>query len=350
MTLVDAPRAALIYAGIDEAGYGPRIGPLSVGLSVFRIAAEAAPKWNQDGDPCIDGLPCLWKLLRRVVGKSDDRRRQRRPAVYVDDSKRLKGASSLKTRHPLDRLEQSVLAFLALGGVRPKTDEEVFTALGADLDLAPWYEGEPIGAPITTTAEHVGVLAMALGAGMKRANVEALAVRCELVGEAQFNEIVADTGSKAVVNFGAATTQLRYVWRAYGHERPIVAVDRQGGRVCYGRPLSAAFPEASVRVLDEVRERSVYEVVERAGRQGTPRRMIVTFEIESDGRHLPTALASMTAKLAREMAMARLNRYWSHRIPELKPTAGYGADANRWLRIVEPHLKSRDRSQLVRQA
>lgn len=350
MAAPSATSASLIYAGIDEAGYGPRIGPLAVGLSVFRLCGD-------DVAPCIGGdrvdvtaLPCLWKRLRTVIGKSDDRRRQRRPAVYVDDSKRLKGANGLKTRHPLDRLEQAVLALLATRDVRPTTDEEVFAALGSSLDLAPWYEGEALAAPVTTTREHIGVMAMALRAGLQRAAVESLALRCELVGEAQFNEIVADTGSKAVVNFGAATTHLRYVWREFGHERPIVAVDRQGGRVCYGRPLADAFPDATVRAIDEVRERSVYEVVERQGRGGGGRRMIVCFEIESDGHHLPTALASMTAKLAREMAMARLNRYWSTRIPELKPTAGYGADANRWLRIVEPHLKSRDRTRLVRQA
>lgn len=339
--------ASLVYAGIDEAGYGPRIGPLAVGLSVFRLSPHEGAPDEGGGRAVVDALPCLWKRLRSVVGKSDDRRR---PTVYVDDSKRLKGANGLKTRHPLDRLEQSVLAFLAVGGARPATDQEVFAALGASLDLAPWYEGDPLPAPVTTSAEHIGVMATALRAGLQRAEVETLALRCELVGEAQFNEIVADTGSKAVVNFGAATAHLRHVWREYGRERPIVAVDRQGGRVCYGRPLSAAFPEATVRVIDEVRERSVYEVIERSGRAAAPRRMIVTFEIESDGRHLPTALASMSAKLAREMAMARLNRYWSLRIPELKPTAGYGADANRWLRLVEPHLRTRDRAQLVRRA
>jgi hypothetical protein len=57
----------------------------------------------------------------------------------------------------------------------------------------------------------------------------------------------------------------------------------------------------------------------------------VIFEVEAEARHFPVALASMTAKLVRELAMMRFNRYWSGRMAELKPTAGYRNDAHRWL-------------------
>jgi hypothetical protein len=59
--------------------------------------------------------------------------------------------------------------------------------------------------------------------------------------------------------------------------------------------------------------------------------MRVIFEVEAEERHFPVALASMTAKLVRELAMLRFNRYWSGRMAELKPTAGYRNDAWRFL-------------------
>jgi len=46
---------------------------------------------------------------------------------------------------------------------------------------------------------------------------------------------------------------------------------------------------------------------------------------------LPTALASMVAKYVRELSMDQLNGYFAERVPGLRPTAGYGLDAWRFL-------------------
>ena len=333
----------MLIVGIDEAGYGPRIGPLTVGLSVFRAPTAD----TSDNDP---PLPDLWLRLRRVVGRAGASSTAR-TIVTVDDSKRLKGAAS--SRSPMGRIEQSVLAFLALLGQTPTNDAAVLGALGTDVELAPWYMGEPLPAPVSTTPEHIGVMAAGVRSGLARAGVELVLLGCRLVGEAAFNERVAETGSKAVVNFTTAGQHLREVWRRFGAEGPTVVVDRQGGRRCYGSGLARAIPGSTVRALDERHERSVYLIEEK--RDAVPtgarrRRMRVIFEIEADSRHLSTALASMTAKYVRELAMARLNRYWCGRSPGLAPTAGYGLDAKRWLREVEPLLSVRDRDHLIRRA
>jgi hypothetical protein len=47
-------------------------------------------------------------------------------------------------------------------------------------------------------------------------------------------------------------------------------------------------------------------------------------------RFLPTALASMTAKYLRELAMRAFNEFWSARVPNLRPTAGYPMDSHRF--------------------
>ena len=45
---------------------------------------------------------------------------------------------------------------------------------------------------------------------------------------------------------------------------------------------------------------------------------------------VPVAVASMTAKYIRELAMHAFNAFWSSRSPGLNPTAGYPVDALRW--------------------
>ena len=45
---------------------------------------------------------------------------------------------------------------------------------------------------------------------------------------------------------------------------------------------------------------------------------------------LPSALASMTAKYLRELAMGALNAFWQRHVPDLRATAGYPQDARRF--------------------
>jgi hypothetical protein len=49
---------------------------------------------------------------------------------------------------------------------------------------------------------------------------------------------------------------------------------------------------------------------------------------------LPTALASMTAKYHRELAMRAFNDFWLARVPGLRPTAGYPGDSRRFKREI----------------
>jgi hypothetical protein len=51
-------------------------------------------------------------------------------------------------------------------------------------------------------------------------------------------------------------------------------------------------------------------------------------------RFLPTALASMTAKYLRELAMRAFNEFWCARLPDLRPTAGYPADSHRFRKAI----------------
>ena len=62
---------------------------------------------------------------------------------------------------------------------------------------------------------------------------------------------------------------------------------------------------------------------------------------------LQVALASMTSKYLRELAMLAFNQYWCDRVPNLRPTAGYPQDARRFkaqIRSAQTSLGIDDRS------
>jgi hypothetical protein len=105
--------------------------------------------------------------------------------------------------------------------------------------------------------------------------------------------------------------------------RAVVVCDKHGGRNFYAALLQHVFPEELVIVRQECATLSVYEV-RHGGR-------LMEFRFQPKGeRHLPTALASMTAKYLRELAMRPFNAFWQREVPELKATAGYNSDAKRF--------------------
>ncbi len=317
----------VVVAGIDEAGYGPMLGPLCVGMAVFEI---------DPGPDAEDGWPDLWRRLRGAVDR-EPRTAARRGTIAVGDSKRLKLANQTRTRHPLTHLERGVLSFgCASWGEPPADDGVLLTRLGARLDgegdAEPWYGGPPCALPLSTTADHLRVLAAHLGGEMERAGVRLLEVRCVAVTEGPFNRGMERWGTKAAVSWDAALDLIQRVWRsdrALRAPAPRVMVDRQGGRRSYKGLLERLGRGVAVETVAEGPSASVYEASGRDARG--ERRIRVAFVPEAEDRQLPVALASMGAKLVRELAMARFNRYWGARCAELKPTAGYTQDARRWL-------------------
>ncbi|MCC6660055.1 MAG: hypothetical protein IT437_04135 [Phycisphaerales bacterium] len=318
----------LVYAGIDEAGYGPLLGPLCVGLSVFRVPCEA------------DAPPDLWSLLKRAVSREPDARGKR---IAVADSKALKLANSVTTRHPLVHLERGALSFLGCLGSAPDNDLGLCECLGARFERTPWYGGDASPVPLAHTPGEVAVSRSRLAAALEIAGVEVLALRCTAVSESEVNRAVRERHSKAEATMTALGAHLRRVADvAGGHGRAAIVCDRLGGRTSYRALLERELPGAAVSVVAESGAASCYEV--HVG----SRRIDVRFMPEAESHHLPVALASMLAKYVRELAMARFNRHWCGRLPDLKPTAGYRGDGWRWLRDAAPILSGEDRAALVR--
>ncbi|MEM9418203.1 MAG: hypothetical protein AAGA25_03980 [Planctomycetota bacterium] len=354
-----------IYAGIDEAGYGPFFGPMTVGRCVLRI-----PKLDHDADP-----PDLWARLNKAVCKRLSGRKGR---LVVNDSKKLTTKAA-----GIKHLEMGCLAFASLMHDDPA---EVPGDLAAWLDAMgeeshrslhglPWYTMDEVGPwaelPVSADAGELAIARNMLRQTCQRIGVEVADMGCAVVLEDRFNRMVDATLSKAAVSFTFVAGHLQHIWEKYGEHRPTVIVDRQSGRMRYRDTLAMNFEACDVSVLSESPERSSY-LIRGPGDLGTsgpgkttthsatspphsadpnpepkppspqaPKspEMTVTFQTSAEENHMPVALASMIAKYNRELMMERFKAYFRKHLPDIPPTAGYGSDAKRFWQDVQPHLQ-----------
>ena len=92
--------------------------------------------------------------------------------------------------------------------------------------------------------------------------------------------------------------------------------------------------QTRVETVREEPEHSAYVVCERDDEEGTrwlPRRMRIAFRVRGEEHSFAVALASCLAKYAREISMEAFNAHFARFGKDIRPTAGYRGDAQRWL-------------------
>ncbi len=325
---------SIALCGIDEAGFGPLLGPLTVAMSTIILN-----DWNP-GDP----RPDLWKILDQAIVKRPGDRKGR---VAIDDSKTLKLANSSKTRDPLIHLEKGVLSLMPQSSMQPVDVAELFDQLGVFLDDSPWYSPASLAVPVAHTQDQIRISKAMVQSALQNQGVEVVSIRCRALCETEFNAIASRAGSKAATTATAIGEHLRWLWCNWtagelDAEHLRIVCDRQGGRTSYQAMLTGILPGITVQRLEESDRYSRYEL------HADDRTATITFMPEAESYHLPVALASMAAKLVRELAMRRFNIYWAHRSPEIKPTAGYRLDAARWLKDITPVASAQERAAMIR--
>lgn len=303
----------MIVSGIDEAGYGPLLGPLVVGCCAFEI----------DGADVSDGeIPCLWKRLRRYVSRN---RLKSGRKIHVNDSKLVYSPAS-----GLKELERSVLAIAAASA-------DWCDNVGAFLDyVAPgaaqeamryaWYEAPADERfPLEQEAIAVQLFAKVLRQEMERTGARGIHLAAQIVFERRFNQMLAATRNKGSALFSIAAAHLDHLLRTYGRRNLVIVCDQQGGRERYGPLLRLMFPEWALEIDYERDGTSAYCLCQ----DGHVVRLF--FREKAEATCLPVAVASMLSKYLRETMMGRFNAFWQRHLPGVNPTAGYYGDGLRFL-------------------
>jgi ribonuclease HII len=299
-------------SGIDEAGFGPVLGPLVVSASTFEVPEE-----------CMEAN--FWGLLAGCICRRPPRRSSK---VAIDDSKKLYAGLKSET---LVNLERGVLAMLASRSQPVASLRELISQVAPKASEAmtgyPWY-AEDLPLPRCVTPMNIRLAGNSLRTSMSRFGMRLQDITCEPVFAGEFNRHVTSTDNKSAMLFDITS---RHLWRIWNNSPPgklRIYVDRQGGRTYYLPALQRLFPNCSMKILEENRYLSAYRIT------GDDREAEICFFVDCDARSLPVALASMASKYLRELYMELLNGFWVGRMPGLKPSAGYYGDGRRFYRDI----------------
>lgn len=303
------------WMGMDEAGYGPNLGPLVISASLWE-----APDGAEGAD--------LNRLVEEAMASAARSTADRGPRWIVADSKAV-----YQSGKGFSTLERGVLVALGMLGQRPRTWRGVWDALAPGSHDArqahPWYADFDAPAPLEAGAEVVASLAPRVQRSLASVGVRLVALRSRPVFESEFNQLVDHHGSKGTLLSQAAMELASRCVNAIPRGFLAVVCDKHGGRSRYRELLTQWFPDHVIEVFREGRDESLY----RFG----PAERRVEFRFRAKGEAcLAAALASMASKYLRELAMRALNAFWCSRVAGLAPTAGYPQDALRFKEAIAP--------------
>ncbi|CAN5532845.1 hypothetical protein BH09PLA1_BH09PLA1_18410 [soil metagenome] len=314
----------MVLAGIDEAGYGPLLGPLVVGCCAFELGERRGALAGDAMAP----VPCLWKLLRKSVSKKRSKTGRK---LHVNDSKVVYSPSS-----GLKELERSVLALATCAwsewnGTQPDFFHRIAPNVPADIPPYPWYSDSSPDHRFPFEQEPIAIklLANVMRAEMTHAGVACSHLCARVVLERELNQMIENTRNKGSALFSISAWHIDQLLRRFGDRGLVLFCDRQGGREHYGSLLRMMFDEWSLEIIDEQPARAEY----RLHKNGHVVRIIFCEKAET--QCMAVAYASMISKYLRESFMRRFNAFWKNHLPDVAPTAGYHTDGMRFLRDID---------------
>ncbi len=307
-----------VLAGIDEAGYGPVLGPLVVSGTAFAVP-----------DELLEGS--MWTLLASGVSRKPSRGGGR---VAIGDSKKL---FSRRKPKALEHLERGVLGMLSVRGDAPNSFRRlldmVTPAAVRRMTPYPWYASTDLPLPRCITATDLTLAGNSLAAAMNAAGLKLLGIRSEPLFAGEFNRHVAATNNKNRTLFDVTARLLDWIWKQAAPGLLRIYVDRHGARKHYLPALSRVFEGCTFKILRETDTTSAYRIT------GAGKEAEIHFCTNGEEKQLAVALGSMVSKYLRELWMEMLNSYWIDQVGELAATAGYYTDGRRFYEQIAPAVR-----------
>ncbi len=290
-----------LFIGMDEAGYGPNLGPLVI----------TATAWDVPGD----SQACdVWQLLADVVSQHASTKGER---LHIADSKQV-----FSTTRGIKALETSVHCLLRLAGIEATSFVSLWRELAvkfpSEQEQEPWF-AEDAQLPIAACPDVIDRLSDRLASCAESAEIGRPRIRSDVVLTDRFNRLNTQHNSKGLTLSTLSLSLLRTLWQPSKTEAAFIVADKHGGRNRYDDLLADILDGEMIFRLEEGRERSTYRVGDTE----------IRFQMQAEA-HFPVAVASLVAKYLRELAMLSFNRFWRIHLPHLKPTQGYPVDAKRF--------------------
>ncbi|MEM6365143.1 MAG: hypothetical protein AAF745_11990 [Planctomycetota bacterium] len=336
-----------LLIAVDEAGYGPKLGPLCIVATAYVCDDDAtlpgAAEFHAFATPIdVDGI-----------------------RVCVDDSKRVfKPASATKSSStdptasdPLAKLRRIIAVAENAMGKTYQSDHERWQAWMPDdiasVRVTPWLAELDSSACSIDADELDQVSIQRAASNWSLSPWRLMGTRARLVTASRCNKFFDESGQNKLDLLSQASLALAWDLLREQTITPLIAnlkhihffFDRQGGRRYYASTIRDQWgdqtqspPLADLAIIEENRSVSLYQL-EAVGVPAT-----VQFTVKGDS-FTPVALSSLHAKWLRERSMQHFNDYFQGRFQELvpdekplRPTAGYPTDAQRFLRDIKPVL------------
>ena len=291
-----------VVIGMDEAGYGPNLGPLVVTATV----------WEVPGDP---NETSFWDefsgIIDQVVPVKDSH-------IQIADSKAVHNSSA-----GVGPLEMGVFCALAVCDQLPISLCDLWSRIAhlppSPSDDEPWFDDCDLPLPQVVALDRVRHWARQWLDRCAEHGIKLREIRSDVVLTRRFNQLTRAHDSKGIALSRISMQLLGQVWKANGKVPTTIIADKHGGRNRYDELLQEITGDRFIFRVEEGTQLSRYKVGQSE----------IRFETRAEA-HFPVALASMVSKYLREVAMILFNNYWQRQLPDLRPTKGYPGDARRF--------------------